>query len=341
VDWTHNGRRGGGIPRGMSVLRASAVGIAMAGWLSVGACAPTYETTPDPLPPGAVFQGAGEVFAPGSLAVRVIDLFEGQRGAPRPVRILAPTGMGTYPLVHFSHGFLSDRRAYTEVLTAVASHGFVVVAPQMYEPDGVPLGKPTAASEAADAARVVAWARRAAGAVAGVALDPRPPALVGHSRGGKVLWLLHLAERVESRALVGIDPVDGRGGPLLSAQPEALPGPIDRAPPTLVLGMELGPRGATPCAPAADGYRHFFERSPAGTRLLVVAGHGHADMLDETAARAARGLCEGGPMREGVRRAVAGWIVSFLRAHLQDVAGAEAPLDDPSRAPVPTTGERR
>ncbi|MEI8257832.1 MAG: hypothetical protein WCJ30_19325 [Deltaproteobacteria bacterium] len=309
--------------------------------LAAAACGPAYEPAPEPIAPGTVFRGVGDPFATGPLAVTVTDLAEGQRGAPRATRVIAPSTRGTYPLVFFSHGFLSDRRAYTQVLSHVASHGFVVVAPQMYEPDGVPLGKPTAAVEASDAARVLAWARHSAGAVAGVALDPRPPALAGHSRGGKVAWLVLLAGGVEARAIIGVDPVDGLGGPLFSAQPEALAVSIDRAPPTLVLGMALGPTGSTPCAPAADGYRHFFDRSPPGARLVVVAGHGHADMLDEPYAIASRSLCPGGDERANVRLAVAGWIVAHLREHLQDDPAAARYIDDASLAPLAATVERR
>ena len=63
------------------------------------------------------------------------------------------------------------------------------------------------------------------------------------------------------RGLVGVDPVDGRGGPLLSAQPEALPAAVEGLPPSLVIGMEKG--GS--CAPEGDNFRHFFERTTAPT----------------------------------------------------------------------------
>ena len=107
---------------------------------------------------GALYVPRGNPFAQGELATRIIDVRQGEFKAPRPIRLHGPTTPGTYPLVQFQHGFLSDRRAYDELLSHLASHGFVVVAPQMYPADGVPLGKPTAQDEAKAALDVAKWA---------------------------------------------------------------------------------------------------------------------------------------------------------------------------------------
>lgn len=289
---------------------------------------------PTPLTPGAVFRSTGTSFAAGPLEVIQRDLVPGEAGAPLPVRLFAPRDSGTYPVVQFQHGFLTDRRAMDEVLTQLASHGFVVVAPQMYPADGVPLGKEAAADEAKDAVALATWSHDVAATVMGSAADPRPLGLAGHSRGGKVSWLA-AQQGLAVRGLVGVDPVDGRGGPLLSAQPEALAGAVEGLPPSLVIGMEKG--GS--CAPEGDNFRHFFERTTPPTTLVVVLGHGHADMLDPDVGT--DGLCFSGPERAAVRTLTAGLMTAFFRGVLQDDASTAVELSVPSVAPLEVTREAR
>ncbi|MBL8920279.1 MAG: dienelactone hydrolase family protein [Myxococcaceae bacterium] len=289
--------------------------------LVLAGCGPMGTGPPAPLTPGAVFLSRGDPFLPGPLEVTQRDLREGELGAPKPVRVTAPTTPGTYPVVQFQHGFLSDRRTYDEILGHLASHGFVVVAPQLYPADGVPLGKMTALEEAKAAKQVADWAQAFAAAVMGSAADPRPLGVAGHSRGGKVTWLLTAQLGQPARGIVGVDPVDGRGGPLLSAQPEALPGPLDTAPPSLVVGMALG--GA--CAPEGDNFQHFFDRTTPPTRLLLVKNQGHADMLDADVGTA--GLCAEGPDRKETRRVTGGALAAFFRWRLQDDEVARSFLD--------------
>ncbi|MDP1920521.1 MAG: hypothetical protein Q8L14_30040 [Myxococcales bacterium] len=275
-------------------------------------CGPTGTPAPAPATPGVVFVSRGDPFVLGPLEVTQRDLREGELGAPKPVRLTAPVTSGTYPVVQFQHGFLSDRRTYDEVLTHLASHGFVVVAPQMYPADGVPLGKEGAPDEARAARRVAEWAHQAAATIMGSAADPRPIGVAGHSRGGKVTWWLTAQEQYPTRGIVGVDPVDGKGGPLLGAQPEALPAPLETAPPSLIIGMELG--GS--CAPACDNFQHFFDRTTAPTTLLLVKGQGHADMLDADVNSG--GLCVEGPNRVETRRVTGGAMAAFFRWKLQD-----------------------
>ncbi|MDX2009974.1 MAG: hypothetical protein SFW67_07290 [Myxococcaceae bacterium] len=287
------------------------------------ACGPAPTDPPEPNPPGAVFRSSGDPFIKGPLATTQRDLQQGEFGAPRPVRLTAPAEPGTYPVVQFQHGFLSDRRAYDDILSHLASHGFVVVAPQMYPADGVPLGKEGAPDEARAARTVAAWAQAAAATIMGSAADPRPMGVAGHSRGGKVTWWLTAQEGFSARGIVGVDPVDGLGGPLLGAQPEALPGPVDTAPPSLVLGMELG--GS--CAPEGDNFRHFFERTTPPTTLMLVRNQGHADMLDADVDSG--GLCQTGPERDETRRFTGGALAAFFRATLQDDDVAQRFLEVP------------
>lgn len=301
----------------------------------LAACGQGPTEAPAPNAPGSVFVAMTDPFQRGPLEVTQRDLLGGELGAPRPVRLTAPKVAGTYPVVQFQHGFLSDRRAYDELLEHLSSHGFVVVAPQMYPADGVPLGKPGAPDEAKEAARVLRWALRSAATVMGSAADPRPPGVAGHSRGGKVTWWLANQEGAAARGLVGVDPVDGRGGPLLSAQPEALPGPLESAPPSLVIGMELG--GS--CAPEGDNFRHFFERTTPPSTLLLVKGQGHADMLDADVDSG--GLCATGPNRKETVRFTAGAMTAFFRWRLQGDERSGAWLTEPFLTTLEVTRETR
>lgn len=310
---------------------------ALAVCLGLLGCGPARHPPPSPNPPGAVFTSVGPPWQLGPLEVQQTDLAEGEAGAPVAARLHAPPpGSGTFPVVVFQHGFLADRRSYDELLGHLASHGFVVAAPQLYPADGVFLGKPTAAAEAAAARAFAQWAQAYAATVSGNAADPRPPGVVGHSRGGKVAWLLLLEEGLAARALAGVDPVDGRGGPLLSAQPEALPGLVDPGAPAMVIGMALG--GA--CAPAADGYLHFFERTAAPVSLFEVAGHGHADMLDPELSEA-NTLCARGPDLAGVRATAGGLLAAFFRRHLQDDVQVDGVLAGLESFPMEVRHERR
>ncbi len=75
-------------------------------------CGPVATAPPEPMAPGVVFVSRGDPLLPGPLEVVQRDLKEGELGAPKPVRLTAPVTSGTYPVVQFQHGFLSDRRGY-------------------------------------------------------------------------------------------------------------------------------------------------------------------------------------------------------------------------------------
>ena len=284
---------------------------------------------PEPLETAPDFAPQGNPYEPGPLVTTYRDIAEGEFAAPRPLRIHAPVDSGTYSVVQFQHGFLSDRRAYDAILSHLASHGFVVVAPQMYPADGIPLGKPTAQSEADAARRVVEWAQKHAASVMGSTSADQTPGVAGHSRGGKVTWLL--SKSVKLPGIFGVDPVDGRGGPLLSAQPEALPQPLTEGPPSAIVGMEIG--GA--CAPEGDNYQHFFENAAAPTRLYQIKGHGHGDMLDDDVST--EGLCFEGPKRQAVQKTVAGLMTAFFRSMLYNDNTVAPFLEDSKLAPMEVT----
>lgn len=279
---------------------------------------------------GPVYVGTGDPYSGGPLAVRQLNIPSCEQGSIVPLLILAPDAPGNYPVVVFQHGFVTRNQAYRELLSHLASHGFAVVAPQMYEPGlAALLGKPTAAEEAQRAAQVLDWLPAGLAATLGYAPAASRLGLAGHSRGAKVAWLVLAQDPSRAQAVAGVDPVDGRGGPR-GNQARVVEGPFEFNLPALVIGTGLG--GS--CAPAGENHEQFYAASRPPAWHVVIPGAGHADMLDEASATAARAVCAGGPDRAAARRVTAGLLVAFFRGSLQGDARAYAHLTDDAGAPT-------
>lgn len=290
-----------------------------------------------PTTPGAPYVGTSDPFADGPLTVRTSSVPACAEGNPLPLLIFAPETPGNYPVVVFQHGFITRNEAYGEILRHLAGHGFVVAAPQMYEPGlGALFGQPTAADEAVAAAELLDWLPAGLPAVLGYTPAGNQLGLAGHSRGGKVAWLVLESNPARAQAVAGIDPVDGRGGPL-GTQARVVQGPFAFAGATLVIGTGLG----GDCAPAGDNHEQFYAASRSPAWHVIVPNQGHADMLDEPTAVAAAGVCPSGPDRAGMRRLTAGLLVAFFRGSLQKDATAYAALTDAAGAPLPIVVETK
>lgn len=50
---------------------------------------------------------------------------------PKPLLVATPCDAGVYPVVVFLHGYLAYNSFYSQLFEHVASHGFVVVGPQV------------------------------------------------------------------------------------------------------------------------------------------------------------------------------------------------------------------
>lgn len=274
--------------------------------------------------------GSGDVYQPGALRVISRDVRRCEFDAPVDLRVHAPDSPGEFAVVVFQHGFQARNAAYDEILRHVASHGFVVVAPQMYEPGIASLfGRPTAAEESIDAARVLDWIPGGLSAAAGVGIRPDRIGLAGHSRGGKVAWLVLKSDSTRALAVAGIDPVDGAGGPL-GGQTRAVQGTFSFSMPVLVIGAGLG--GA--CAPTGDNHEQFYAASQSPAWHVIAEQSGHADMLNEEVAAAASLLCPSGSNRRAMRALTAGLLTAFFRASLQGDSAAYAVLLDANAAPA-------
>lgn len=111
---------------------------------------------------------------------------------PKPLLIALPRAHGLYPLVLVFHGFLLRSNHYSQLLQHIASHGFVAIAPQMYDFAGA-----DASQEIADAAAIIDWlpdglAQFFPDDLSHVRPDFDKLALIGHSRGAKVAFGLAL-----------------------------------------------------------------------------------------------------------------------------------------------------
>ncbi len=286
----------------------------------------------------APYRSTGDVYAPGPLAVTTVDVGRCEFGAPRPLRIHRPQDAGAYALILFQHGFMTRNAAYDEMLRHVASHGFVVVAPQMYEPGlAALLGSPTAADEAVAAAEIIAWLGAPSDSPAHAVGRMDLLAMAGHSRGGKVAWAVAAAGVDSLRAIAFVDPVDGAGGPL-GNQPRVLEQPLPANLPVLAIGTELG--GA--CAPAGDNHEQFYAAASAPAWHVIALNVGHGDVLDEPDARAAALVCASGSDRAGMRRLTAGLMVALFKAALlDDQTASEAISHSADDAPLAVTVESK
>jgi predicted dienelactone hydrolase len=255
-----------------------------------------------------------EIWYPAADAERGRDLDDASRddfevlpGFPRvsqdAVRGAEPRA-GRFPLVAFSHGFGGHRRQTTHLCTHLASHGYVVVAPDhagntmldvmqlamrlvgggagAARPDLRALALPMIEARPRDVVFAVDAALDGrAGDLAG-RIDPTLIGVAGHSFGG---WTTLRVPCLDDRfgAALPLAPAGGRT-PLVDTTELELDGFLrfdwKRDVPTLFLAAEhdtLLP---------LDGMRELVERTPAKSKRLVVlrdADHMHfCDRIEET-----------------------------------------------------------
>lgn len=292
-----------------------------------------------------------DVYSAGPFSVQQILLAEGEAGNPKEIRLFVPEASGRYPLLQFQHGFISDVDTYTDLLSQLASHGFVIAAPQMYVGD--PSTAPSVSAETADAVAALAWVKQNVNEILGarvssplsVRAQTTDTGLLGHSRGGQVAWrmLFDHGPPYVARAIAGVDPVDGDAPPFPPGEtgemvtdddPNGFQFPFS----SLILGMGMGAEGAPgfECAPANRNYTFFYEASAAPRYELVATGFGHSDMLNGEEPDA---VCPGDTSgsRGELRRAVAGQLAAYFSIELKRLDLRHV-LRDPSLAPVATTG---
>ncbi|KAK3042217.1 hypothetical protein RJ639_001337, partial [Escallonia herrerae] len=240
---------------------------------------------------------------------------------PKPLLLVSPSEAGDYPVLVFLHGYLSYNTFYSQLLKHIASHGFIVVAPQISLLITVGIGAislyslagPDATAEIQSTVAETNWLPDGLD-------DSLPPdvhpnlsrlALSGHSRGGKAAFSLLLkkvpksATSLKFSALIGVDPVDGMDKGKQTPPPvlSYIPRSFDLHMPVLVIGSGLG-----------VNHEDFFSECRKPACHLVARDFGHVDML----MMILRGSGQRPVIsREPMRRFVGGIIVAFLRAYLE------------------------
>ena len=278
-----------------------------------------------------LYVSPGNFYQKSILPVEVISIPD--TTAPVEMDIYTPTRSARYPVVVFQHGFGGSIKAYETIAEHLASHGFVVILPQMYGPGFQ--DAPTAEEEAVLGLEVLAWIDDNLNDLVPVEADTDLLGLAGHSRGGQVAYRLALKLSEEVKGLAGVDPVDATE---MSNDTPIVTGPLTFDIPTYILGAGLGPvpveEGVLkiPCAPEEAGYKHFFENNPSPSWLVVATTHGHADMIDEEDFEE---FCPGGPDRDGMRSLTAGTLAAFFSGILQNKRKALRVLENVNIAPVP------
>ncbi|KAK1295759.1 hypothetical protein QJS10_CPB15g01868 [Acorus calamus] len=249
-----------------------------------------------------------DVFDMGTQTVQLLKLgpeTSSHPPPPKPLLIATPTGEGEYPVLVFLHGYLLYNTFYSQLLIHVASHGFIVVAPQKARP------------------------RR-----------PQP-----RRQSRLALTLGFAPTTLKFSALIGIDPVDGTAKGNQTSPPVLtyIPRSFDLNSPVMVIGSGLGEvkRNALfpACAPKGVNHSDFFKECHPPACYFVAKDCGHLDMLDDET-KGLRGkvsycLCKNGKARGPMRRFVGGVVVAFLKARLEgDDRCLVAIRDDPAIAPV-------
>ncbi|KAJ1400755.1 Chlorophyllase [Sesbania bispinosa] len=249
---------------------------------------------------------------------------------PKPLLIATPVEPGEFPLLLFLHGFLFDNSFYSQLIQQVASHGFIVIAPQLYILTG-----PDTSDEIRSTAAITNWLPEGLGKFLPPNVKPNfgKLALGGHSRGGKTAFALALKKlnittNLKFSALIGVDPIDG------TEKGKQTPPPVLTYVPhsfdfggmaTMVIGSGLGeesrlPYVLPPCAPKGVNHEDFFNECNKPAWYFVAKDYGHVDMLDDYTmgfkGQLTYYLCKNGDSRKPMRRFVGGVTVAFLKAYL-------------------------
>ncbi|KAF5741909.1 chlorophyllase-1 [Tripterygium wilfordii] len=299
------------------------------------------------------------IFAPGPHSVQEFSVETSSSSKPpKPLFIVTPTEPGKYPILQFYHGTVLINTYYRQVLQLIASHGYIVVAPQLYQPWDVVVLM-CACLEVQDAGKVINWLPKPSPEglqsvlPENVTCDTTQIGLAGHSRGGKTAFAVALGDadtNLKFQALIGIDPVAGSSKSICCRTcPHILtykPQSFDLSIPVTVIGTGLGGESVSECmipmpACAPEGVNHteFYRECKAPCGRYVATDYGHMDMLDDDLGLYGN-VCEcmckkGKAQRDPMRRFVGGIVVASLKAGFNgDFVDLKTIAEDPQVAPV-------
>lgn len=293
----------------------------------------------------ATMATANAVFKWGHRQIKLLTVDNNSPSKPPfPLLVATPLeGTGIFPVILFVHGYLLHKTFYSELIQQIASHGYIVVSPQLYSFAGS-----DANADCESTVEVIKWLSSSATMStllpSGVGGDMTKLTIAGYSRGGKVAF--GVAQRgAKISAVIGIDPVDGMSRDK-QTEPRILtfkPNGIMVNAPVMVIGCGLSEQKKNalfpPCAPNGVNHRDFFAECRSPVWYFVAKDYGHLDMLDDDT-KGFKGkltycLCKNGNGREPMRRFVGGIIVAFLNSQLGGDSGDfEALRNNPEISPV-------
>eukprot|EP00241_Pyramimonas_parkeae_P019601 CAMPEP_0114327088 /NCGR_PEP_ID=MMETSP0059-20121206/30107_1 /TAXON_ID=36894 /ORGANISM="Pyramimonas parkeae, Strain CCMP726" /LENGTH=308 /DNA_ID=CAMNT_0001456177 /DNA_START=145 /DNA_END=1071 /DNA_ORIENTATION=- len=230
--------------------------------------------------------------------------------------LLVPQDAGSYPAVIFNHGTSLMATDYKDLLSHVASHGYIVMAPQIYNPLAVVTT--SVKTEQAKALATQVWVAQNISSClpAGVSVDSSQGVFVaGHSRGGGVAYLTaterpHTAPAVAG--YIGVDPVDTK----LCARETAH---LQRG--QAWFTGRASDRRSLRAHLKAQTIAEFYSESTAPSWHVVADAAGHMDLLDDQLgwiSRTAMNVCKQSKLqRSQVRPWLGGLIVAFLQDTVQ------------------------
>ncbi|KAJ3693026.1 hypothetical protein LUZ60_012121 [Juncus effusus] len=286
---------------------------------------------------------ASLVFEMGKLDVKITtkNSDNDELSPPKSVLIASPIDMGTYPVMLLLHGFFLRNNYYQQLIQHIASHGFIVVAPQLFN-----IIPQSSMEDVESAASVTNWLSVGLQSLLpnGVNANFEKVVLAGHSRGGHAAFAValgHAQTTLKFAALIGIDPVAG-----MSESSQVLPKILTYEPssfdldiPVLVIGSGLGEEQticfAPACTPEGVNHKEFYYECKPPCYHLVVSNYGHLDVLDDKAFNlVTKCACKNGKNRDIMRRCSAGVIIAFLKDYFEKETGyLKAILSDPGIAP--------
>ncbi|XP_045799106.1 chlorophyllase-2-like [Trifolium pratense] len=260
----------------------------------------------------------------------MVDSFSHTQYVPPPKSLLIATPIegGEFPLLLFLHGYLMYNSFYSQLIQHVASHGFIVVTPQLYEVD-----LPNINGEIYSVVAITNWLFKGLSKILPSNIIPNLDklALGGHSCGGKTsfaiaLRKLNITTDLKFSAIIGVDPIDGpetgihTSPQILTYVPHSFN--FDMA--TLVIGSGLGDLKKNllfpPCSPIGVNHENFFNECNKPSWHFVAEHYGHNDMMDDDT-KGGKGklsycFCKNGQSRKPIRKFVGGVMVAFLKAYI-------------------------
>lgn len=225
------------------------------------------------------------------LPVATTTVTVSENGRRFSARLVRPTAPGVYPVIGFGHGFTQSASRYQSTLAALASSGYIVIAPNTQT--GL---LPSHSSFADDLTAAITWAQRTL-PNADRALD----AVAGHSMGGGAAVL------AASRA-PGIDAV------ATLAAADTRPSAVAAAPGIAAPSLFVVGSSDTVVRPAST--RSIFAAAPSPSAFVSITGGYHCGFLDSSSFF---GLgCDRGAIPRGAQLALSnGLLVRWLDATLK------------------------